>query len=160
MGNEFARQHQRAGKVSPHRVDVVQDGEHRAAFAVPAPHHADQVRHRSRVDCRKGLVKQDEPCVLQQQAGKERSLYLPARQRPDRPLLEPFEADRGNRFGDAGAVNSPQARKAANLSPEAHCHEVGDRDRERPVDIRLLRQVGDLAAREPAKRDPAFERAE
>ena len=74
VGDELARQHQCAGEVSPHRVDVVQDGEHRAAFAVPAPHHADQVRHRSRVYGREGLVEQDEPRVLQQQAGKERTL--------------------------------------------------------------------------------------
>ena len=65
MGNEFARQHQRAREVSSHRVKIVQNSEHSAALAVPAPHHIDQVRHRSRVNGCKGLVKQDEPCVLQ-----------------------------------------------------------------------------------------------
>ena len=160
MGNELARQHQGAWEVSPHRVEVVQDGEHGAAFAVPPPHHADEVRHRSRVDGREGLVKQDEPCVLQQKPCEERTLYLPARQRPDWPSLEPFEPDRGDRFGDACAVYGPQARKSADLPPETHRHEVGDRNRERPINVGLLRQVGDVIPREPAEGDPSCERAE
>ena len=54
----------------------------------------------------------------------------------------------------------PAGREAADLPPEAHRHEVGDYDREGPVDVRLLRQVGDVVPRDLAEGDPSFERAE
>ena len=49
------------------------------------------------------------------------------------------------------AARSPE--EAADLAPQPHRHQVDDRDRERPVNVRLLRQVGDIVPRAGSKAD-------
>ena len=58
---------------------------------------------------------------------------------------------RRSRARSACAVVAPDAAEQAGAPPQAHGHHVVDADREGAVDLGDLRQVGDVAARQPSR---------
>ena len=137
----------------PDGLRIVQDGDHRASLSVPPPHHPQEIDHRPGIDGRKGFVEQHELRVLKQEPCEERALKLPARQRADGSALEPGESDRRNGLVDPRTMRGTQSEEAADLAPQPHRYQIDDRDRERPVNVRLLRQVGDIAPRAGSEAD-------
>ena len=132
-----------SGKMLAHQVEVVDDDHDGAALAVPALDQRDQVDDGLGVHRVERLVEQDDLGVLHQHPREQRPLQLAARQRVDRPLLEPFEADRRQRLRDRSAVFVGEAAEQSALRPDAERNEVDDACREGTVEFGLLRQIGD-----------------
>ena len=119
---------------------------------------------RRRVDAGHRLVEQEQVGLRRQRAGEEHAPPLAARQAPDLRPQVALHADLGERVVDGAAVvaarppDRPEAREAA------HHHDVLDGDRERPVDVLGLRDVGDAPRLAPGGRpedlDPARPRGE
>src|SRR5262249_50113606 len=75
-------------------------------------------------------------------------------------ILEAGEPDRGDRLLDRRARLAVDAPEQAGAAPKPHRHHVVDVDRKRAVDLRGLRQVGDVLRRQTATLATACERLE
>ena len=95
-GDRLAGEQQGLRKIRLHQIDVVRGDQDGAPLAVPALHQSHQVGGGLGVDGGERLVEHDHARVLQQQAGKQHALHLPAGERADGALLESGEADRGD----------------------------------------------------------------
>ena len=144
-GDRITRQQQRLGKMLAHQIEVVDDDHHRPLLAVPALDQRNEVGDRPRIDRVERLVEQDDLGVLHQHARKQRALQLAARQRVDRARLEPFQADRHQCTRHRRPVLRRVAAEQSALRPQAHRDEVDHPRRKAAVELRLLRQIGDLA---------------
>src|SRR4029450_12557122 len=91
---------------------------------------------------------------------EQHALHLSARERADRPVLETVEADGGDRAENLCACHLADAAEQAGVAPQAGADEIEHRDRKTAVDLRALRQIGDVAAVEAAEMDAAVERPE
>ena len=139
-----------------HQRKIMQHGDHRPPFALPARHQPDEVAHRLLVDRGKRLVEQHQRRILQQYPRKQRALHLPAAQRIDRPAckaVEPHRAQRACRSPrDPSPENPPNSPcRFHSPSPTSSLHRGG----KAAVDLGALRQIGDGAGR---ARDGAAER--
>src|SRR5262249_53685817 len=76
----------------------------------------------------------------------------------DVAVLEPVEADGGERLGDAVALTPAHAAEEAGLAPQPGADEVEHRNRKAAVDVDALRQVGDVPVVEAAEIDRAGQR--
>ena len=58
-------------KMGAHLIEIMQHGNHRASFDMPAANDGQKVTSRAGVDCGERLVQQDDAGILHQQAGKQ-----------------------------------------------------------------------------------------
>ena len=91
-GNGLPGHQEGVGKILSYLVVVMQHGDNRSSFAMPSHHHPQKVGRGPGVDCREGLIQQNDRTVLQQHAGKQDPLKLPRRQGGNRPSAEVIEA--------------------------------------------------------------------
>ncbi len=141
-----------------HLIDVVQRREHGAPFFVPAQDEGDEMVDGLGVDGAERLVEQDQSGVLQQEPREQHPLELPAGQRADRAVAKILQADRGERAGHRLLSLGVDSAERADLPPQPHRRAVEHRDREAPVDVDLLRQIGDVGLGQPVAVDAAAKR--
>jgi hypothetical protein len=159
-GDQFTREQHRFGVFLAHVFEIMEDGDHRPAFAVPAAHQRGQIADGGGIDRPIRLVEQHQRRILKHHPGKQRALQLTSRERPDRTGLETAQADAVDRLGDALAQSAVEAGKGTDLAPQTHGHEVMDDDRKAVVKRRLLRQVGDLPPLDPVQLDAPLQRTQ
>ena len=156
--DRLAGKKKRFRKVLAHQIQIMQSRHDRAPLAMPAQDELQQVGRRPHVDGRERLVQQDQLSVLQQHAREQHPLKLAARQRSDRPLLEPVESDGRESSSARASRDRPTARNKP-ISPHSprQSTSITVIGKLRSISC-LLRQVSDVAATESRDPDIAVQR--
>src|SRR5215208_1758193 len=145
-------------EIGAHQIHIVQRRQHGALLGVPAPDQRDQIGRGPGVDRVKGLVKHDQPRVLQQYPRKQHALHLSAGERANGAVFKTVEADGSERLRDVAARTLAHAAEKSGRAPKSGADEIVHRDWKGAVDVHALRQVGDIAAIQPAGCDGARQR--
>jgi hypothetical protein len=159
-GHDLAGEQQRFREMLAHLIEIVERGNHGAAFAMPAADEAQEIVDRLGIDSTERLVEQDDGRVLQQQAREQHALELSARESANTAVAQVLQAERGERFKDRKVAPAVQPAPSSDLVPETHGNGVEHRDGEAAVDVDLLRQVGDVAPLQPIEAKAARQRLE
>jgi hypothetical protein len=123
----------------------VQHGHDRAAFAMPAAQHGQQIVDGCLVDGGEGLVEQQATRIEQEQTGKQKPLQVADRQFTDELRGCVRKTDFAECMPGTFHGVAVGCRERAETSPCAQGHEIKYGDRERRIDLGPLRQEGDRA---------------
>ncbi len=124
-------------------AEVVGGDQHQVAALAELAQQFDDRALGLDVDAGERLVEQDDLAFLGQGAGQEDALLLSARQLADLALAEARHADAFECGVDLAAVVLRGDAQEAHVAVAAHHHHVFDEDREVPVDVLALGDVGD-----------------
>ena len=141
-----------------HQFDIVQRGKNGAPFAVPPPDQRDEIGDGLGIDGAERLVEQDKGRILQQQAREQDPLELAARECADETVGEVLESDRGERARDLLPVAPVETAPGADLAPQPHGRAVEHGDGKEPVDLDLLREIGDAGLSQTVELEASAER--
>jgi len=147
-----SRQEKRLGKMLLHELVIVKYGHNGAPLRNPCLDQHQQVDHRPLVDGIEGLIEQNELRILQHGPGKKGTLHLPTREGVDISPFKTGESDRFQRAVDRRPIFGTVSSEQAASRPETEGHKVSYLGWKRPVQLRLLRQIGDGDRRT----DPTF----
>src|SRR6478672_13446194 len=159
-GHDLAGDKECFREMRAYLIEIVQRGNDGAALAMPAADQAQQILDRLGVDGAKRLVEQDDSRVLQEQPREEDALELSTRKRAHATLAEVLQAERVERLQNRQSAGAVEPAPGSDLAPKTHGNSVEHSDREAPVDVDLLRQVGDVAPLEPVEAEGTGKRLE
>ncbi len=137
-----------------HLLVIVKHRNNGPVLGVPADHYLEEIGYGPVIHGVEGLIEEDDGCVLEQQAGEKNPLELALREIADGPALKTLQSHRGQGFPGLPPQFVPHAGEHADALPEPQGHEVQNRYGETPVDLRLLRQVGDPGDLQATQVDP------
>jgi hypothetical protein len=143
-----------------HLIEIVQRGDDGAPLRVPAADEVKQIVDRLRVYGSERFVEQDDGSILQEQAREQDALELSSRKRADAPIAKVLQAKHAERPLHGLAALAIEPAPGANVVPKPHGHGIEHGNRERPVDVDLLGEIGDVASLEPNKAEGTRKRLE
>src|SRR5438477_838104 len=154
-GDRLAGDEQALREMHAHLLDVMQNRDDGARLSMPAAKNVHEVGGRALIDCGERLIEENDPRILNQEAGEKDALQLPDRQRPDRAIVQPLKTGGSQCLMDADLLLARDGAECASLLPQAEGDRIPHIDRESPVDIGLLRQITDLLSVVDAERNPS-----